>query len=105
MTSIDQWVFYNCPSLTSLDLPKVNRLSQDSFSGEVNLTSISLTTSDDIQLGSAPEIMVRVFPAESCTLTLNENKKFGGSSKPSVDEDGVTWVGAKWKEIKFVSAE
>jgi hypothetical protein len=51
---------------------------------------------------SANFIFPNDFSSESCTLTLNTNKRNGGSSSPNVEADGVTWGGVKWKEIKYV---
>jgi hypothetical protein len=103
--------FYGCSSLKSVYLPNVESLSNNVIEGCTNLGSLSLSTFDNIQLNYDGLYYMDVsmyghtfdnFYSESCTLTLNANKKYGGSATPNVEADGVTWGGVKWKAIKYV---
>ena len=99
LTELASSTFSVCTSLKTVKLPKLNKIGTDVFYNCPKLTSLSLTSPDKIK--SNVNKPFSEFSSNQCSLTLNENKKRGGSSEPQVEADGKTWFGALWKEIKY----
>ena len=99
LTELASSTFSVCTSLKTVKLPKLNKIGTDVFYNCPKLTSLSLTSPDKIK--SNVNKPFSEFSSNQCSLTLNENKKRGGTSEPQVEADGKTWFGALWKEIKY----
>jgi len=99
-TYIGPSAFFECTSLTSLNLPMTNKIGNYFLSGCSALATLKLTTSEPIIYDNYP--FSDFANSANCTLYLNANKKYGGSSTPTVGTDGLTWLGQKWKAIQYV---
>ncbi len=99
-TYIGPSAFWGCTSLTSLNLPMTNKIGNYFLSGCSALTALKLTTSEPITYDNYS--FSDFANSANCTLYLNANKKYGGSSTPTVGTDGLTWLGQKWKAIQYV---
>ena len=89
--------------LESIALPKAKSINRDSFFDCESLKSLDLSTSEVIEMAGG-DYEYLVMPDElskDVALTLNENKKPGGTSSPLVGEDGK-WLDQTWKSINYV---
>lgn len=102
-------IFSRTPLLTELSFPKVTSIINSAFGSTMqgpntSLITLKLTASGKITLATGGNL-VSSFGTEAtnCTLYLNVNKKPGGTGIPTVEADGLTWFGVKWKAIKYVN--
>ena len=102
---IGEEAFQGCTSLAEIYLPKAAHFSPRAFSN-TSISNLILPTPDPIvvedtySLFSSQDLGIR--SPQEVTLTLNNNKRYGGTSSPLVDETGLKWLGKTWKDIKFV---
>lgn len=82
--------FYDCEKLYRLVLPKVTSIGDYAFHNCYELTSLELTTSEEINIG---ESTFSDFEPSACHLVLNSNKQ--------TEVKGNVWKGITWKEISF----
>lgn len=85
--------FRGCSALTSVNLPAATKLGSYTFEGCNALTSISLGAPGSISLYCG------VPSSTNCDLTLNVDKKPGGSGDPLAS--GTVWSSYTWKSITY----
>lgn len=91
-TTIDNFAFYCCRSLTSANLPKVTSVGDMAFSLTA-LTSLTLTTEEDIYIHEDALGYPETF-STSINLVLNSNKQ-------DAVTDGNVWNGFTFNSITF----
>lgn len=96
LTKVENQAFVNA-GLTSFKAPKLTKIGRYAFNS-TPLKELFLTAPGAIEMGNTPFQYVNT---ADCVLHLNKDKKAGGTVSPQVEEDGKTWNGYTWKEIRY----